>query len=306
MHPNDFPHLKATAVAGNRLERYESAILKLDDAITDGEIRKVEYDDIKDTLGRLVDSTYEANVNDPYFWAGRWEQWGQEINALHYQCDPSNLHEVISCANKLAKTKLEGKPIDALREITNELLPLANAMKNLKANIVLGRAPSTAPPKPENPNKVVRTCPCCFRAFAVQSNRMVHHGYQRPGYGQQTNSCVGIRYKPLERSNEGLVALRNGTQRELDKTQKKWDERERLTSITTFRKKTETVISKGDPEWASTYQSYVWKIEQSIRSLQGDIASYDKLLASWKQTEADPEAPNADFDAEIDKPGMKP
>jgi hypothetical protein len=306
MHPDDFPHLKASAIKGNRLERYESAILKLDDAITDGKIRKVEYDLIKDTLGRLVDTTYEVNVNDPYFWAGRWEQWDQEINALHYQCNPSNLHEVISCANKLAKTKAEGPPVDTLRMITNELLPLANAMKNLKSNIVLGRTSSSEPPKPENPNKIVRTCSCCFRAFAVQGNRMVHHGYQRPGDGQQTRSCGGIRYKPLERSNEGLIALRNGTQRELDKTQKKWDDRERLTSITVTRRKLETTINKGDPDWASTYQSYVWKIEQSIRSLQGGIASYDERLASWKQTEADPEAPNPEFDAEIDKSGMNP
>jgi hypothetical protein len=305
MHPDDFPHLKATALGSERLDRYEQAIMRLDDAISEGRIRKVEYEEIKDTLGRLVDRTYEIYVNDPYFWAGRWEEWGQEINTLHYQCDPSNLHEVIAAANKLAKTKLEGKPIDAMRTVTNELLPLANAVKNLKSNLVLGRAASTAPPKPENPNKIVRTCPCCFKAFAVQGNRMVHHGYQRPGYGQQTSSCVGIRYKPLERSNEGLVALRNGCQRELEKLQKKWDRRESLTSLTTVRRKVETTINKGDPGWASAYNSFVWNLEQSVRRTSNEIKQYDDLLASWVQKEADPEAPTITDEVVATRPGMK-
>ncbi len=307
MHPDDFPFLKASAIGSKKLERYQSFILKLDAAIAEGRIRKVEYEEIKSELGRLVDRAYQTNVNEPYFNAGRWEEWGNEIYMLHCQCDPSNLHEVIACAKKLAKTELTGKPVDAMREVTDQLLPLANALKSLKAQIVLGRAPSTGPAKPENPNKIVRTCSCCFRAIAVQGNRMVHHGYRRPSWGYgQTASCPGIRYKPLERSNEGLVAMRNSSQRELEKLQEKWEQREQVTSIMTEKNRVKTTVNKGDPDWDRAHRGYVWKLDQAMRSEKSEIEGLDFRLSRWKQTEVDPERPDIKIEEIAPTPGPKP
>ena len=68
-----------------------------------------------------------------------------------------------------------------------------------------------------NPNKIIRTCSCCFREIALsKSGHMVHHGFQRPGDGYQTDSCFGISYKPLERSNEGLVAIIDVIEKQLE------------------------------------------------------------------------------------------
>ena len=72
-----------------------------------------------------------------------------------------------------------------VRSFAAEALPLAEAVVSLKDKVVKGRAPSTGPAKPVNPNKIVKTCPCCFRQIAVTDGTMAHHGYQRPGHHRQ-------------------------------------------------------------------------------------------------------------------------
>lgn len=64
------------------------------------------------------------------------------------------------------------------------------------------RRHSDATPKPtsQNPDG---TCQACFRNdLKVPNGKMSHHGYQRPGWGYQTPSCIGAREQPYERSCE--------------------------------------------------------------------------------------------------------
>ena len=41
-------------------------------------------------------------------------------------------------------------------------------------------------------------CQCCGRAILANLGSIAHHGYERPGHGWQTNSCMGAKRLPFE------------------------------------------------------------------------------------------------------------
>ena len=42
------------------------------------------------------------------------------------------------------------------------------------------------------------TCQCCARQIFAETGTIAHHGYQRPGGGWQTASCMGAKHLPFE------------------------------------------------------------------------------------------------------------
>jgi hypothetical protein len=49
------------------------------------------------------------------------------------------------------------------------------------------------------------TCQICGRAIKAKDGRIAHHGYTRPqGYGYQTRSCFGARYRSYEVAHDAL------------------------------------------------------------------------------------------------------
>ncbi len=48
------------------------------------------------------------------------------------------------------------------------------------------------------------TCQCCARKFLANMGTIAHHGYQRPGGGFQTASCIGAKHKPFEVARDRL------------------------------------------------------------------------------------------------------
>ena len=51
------------------------------------------------------------------------------------------------------------------------------------------------------------TCQCCGRGILAKLGTIALHGYERPGYGWQTNSCMGAKYLPFEISRDRLADL---------------------------------------------------------------------------------------------------
>lgn len=49
------------------------------------------------------------------------------------------------------------------------------------------------------------TCQCCGGKYLANRGRVAHHGYQRPGTGWQTRSCIGATYLPFEVSRDRLA-----------------------------------------------------------------------------------------------------
>ena len=74
------------------------------------------------------------------------------------------------------------------------------------AEAALPAAEAAVPPEVTVSNSG-RTCSVCFRAQEVDSRRrLVHHGYQRPGWGHIVGDCEGVGWEPFERSCEGTKA----------------------------------------------------------------------------------------------------
>jgi hypothetical protein len=51
---------------------------------------------------------------------------------------------------------------------------------------------------------LAKTCQCCGRQIFAETGRIAHHGYQRPGWGIQTASCMGAKELPFEAGREAL------------------------------------------------------------------------------------------------------
>ncbi len=48
------------------------------------------------------------------------------------------------------------------------------------------------------------TCQICGREIKANTGLIAHHGYQRPGEGWQTASCMGARFRPYEVACDAL------------------------------------------------------------------------------------------------------
>jgi len=263
----------------------------LADGVAAGQIRNVNYNDAKQVVSRAVGDAWSA-IRGVYFYNGRWQSLPSEVQELDHTLNVYGLHDVLAAHKRLVRSDAQHEAVEAMRSFATEVLPLALAVADLKSKIVKGRAPSAGPSKPENPNKLVKTCPCCFRQIAVVRDKMALHGYERPGQGWQTASCPGIRFKPLEVSTEGLVWLISTFEERLAVNQAAWKRRDQLDSILTQRRNRagdrELVkVTRDMPEWAMEFRVWCAQTESEIRSLQSDLKRCNKRLAEWKPEKAE-------------------
>lgn len=277
-----FPLLCAAA---RNPSRFEVAVEQVLAGVDSGSIRNVVLQDVKFALSRIVDEAWNKHVSEPYFYAGKWQEQPEDVQALYDSISIMGLHDVIAASKKVAKSAATGPAVDAMRAYCAEVLPLSQAVASLKDKVVKGRAPSTGPAKPENPNKVVKTCPVCFRPIAVLRGTMAHHGYQRPGQGWQTASCPGIHFKPLEVSSEGLEWLIATLRERLAGLKyahaNQATHPEYLMAKRTHSGKAEK-ITRDDPLWSRVFARHIAEIESEMGSLERELPMLDKKLTDWK------------------------
>lgn len=282
MTPDQFPILRAVQRTPTR---FDAAVEQVAAGVNSGAIRNVVLQDVKFTLSRIVDEAWKKLVSEPHFYAGKWEGQPEDVRSLYQSITIMGLHDVIATSKKVKKTKAQGPVVDAMRTFCAEVLPLAEAVASLKDKVVKGRAPSSGPAKPENPNKVVKTCPVCFRSIAVLRGTMAHHGYQRPGEGWQTASCPGIRFKPLEVSSEGLEWLIATLRKRLadlkDAHANQATRPEYLMAKRTYNGKAEK-ITRDDPLWKRVFARHIAEVESEMGGLERELPTLDKMLADWK------------------------
>lgn len=280
--PDSFPLLLGASKSPKRLS---IAIDDLSAAVLEDSIRNVELQALKSTLSRAVDDAWRAHVSEPHFYSMQWQDQPMETQELYNSITLMGLHSVISASKKAAKSKAVGPAADAIRAYCAELLPLAQAVDGLKAKVVKGRAPNSAPAKPENPNKVVKTCPCCFRGIAVTGGTMAHHGYRRPGMSIQTASCSGIRFEPLEVSSAGLAWLvkelvaRLESRRDLlsrSATEPAYLMRRRVRGGPVEK------IERDDPLWPAVFKPYLRELQDEVAVITAELPHLQKTLADWK------------------------
>ena len=51
------------------------------------------------------------------------------------------------------------------------------------------------------------TCQICGRTIKAKTGKIANHGYERPGGGWQTASCMGAQYLPYEESCDRIPAV---------------------------------------------------------------------------------------------------
>lgn len=297
----DFPTIdEIYAGMPQRLERFQEMVDTLNAALEEGSIRNAVFKDVKDSAGRVCEHSLEHLVKKPFFW-GQGDNHPQEILDIYYKLYVSGAHSLLSLKKKIDSLTIDNDCTRAMKKWVDEFIPLTHALESLKPNIVKGRAPSTAPAKPVNPNKDVKTCPCCFRPIAVVASTMAHHGYKRTGHGYQTASCPGIRFKPLELSPDGLHYMLEMHKNGKAQAEKSLAEAPNIESfIETVRygmKREPETITREDGRFKSYYENHVHGLQTDIRWHTRDIEVFEERIAGWKpdmkhkQVTADDEGP---------------
>ena len=280
--------LPLIATYARDVAKFEDNVQIVVDAVTEGKIYNVVYGDVKTYLGRTVEKAWEKLIQDQYI-AGRYMELSIEDRELYDSIRVYGLHDVISAAKRIAKSKVQSPLANTMREFMTEALPLAEAVKSLKGKIIKGRVPSNKPVV-DNPNKDVKTCPCCFRQIAVINGTMVHHGYKRPGSGWQTSSCVAAtRFAPLEISSAGLIYLISHVTKYLAGVQTTYNGRNECGVVLVVNKDNkasrlkETLVSvyRGDATWDKEFAAWESSLEGEISSLKNELTSLKYILAEW-------------------------
>jgi hypothetical protein len=280
----NFPSVYATKLtrAERQINRFEQVMDILNRATASGSIRNTEMKDVKRWASDIASDLWDEKISDVYSNAGKYQSLPVPVRDLNFSIMIMGIHTLPSVEKKLQKTKLSHPMIDAMRELVAELMPLAKTIDSLKASVVKGRAPSTEPPKDVNPNKVVKTCPCCQRAIAVGGGTMVHHGYERPSSGWQTSSCPGINFPPLEVSSAGLKWMIESHEGSLKHTIKLQAEKDSVESLPGKIAGERVTITKDSSRWRMTFESYGARLESDIRNLTADLVVMKKRLQDWK------------------------
>lgn len=281
MTPESFPLVRG---ALRNTRSFDAALEVILDGVAAGSIRNTVWKDAKDTLSRAVYESWPHVVSRPHI-QGRYAELSQDLQDLYNSVLVMGLHDVISTAKKVAKTKATGPAVDAMRAFCDEVLPLSLAVASLRDKVVKGRAPGTGPAKPINPHKVVKTCPCCQRGIAVARGTMAHHGYERPGHGWQTASCAGIQFEPLEVSPKGLEYVVRRLQAQLEANQKALAEKATQPEYLLGKRERKGPlerIGRGDPLWPRLFSAHIAELEYSIRVLSADLPPLENMLAEWQ------------------------
>lgn len=263
-----------------RLLKFEESVFIVEKSLAENEIRNVVYNDVKSYINRACDEAF-SSINGYDF-----KDSEDEIANFCYDLNVNDLHSIFSAVKKVEKFKGDRNHtvFAEVKALTDELLPLAEKMKSLKEKIVKGRV---LKPVVENPDKTVRTCPCCLRSIALnQSGLMVHHGFKRPGDGWQTESCYGIQFEPLERSDKGLdfmIDLLNKFIVSSEESLEKVKVAKELLTVT--RDKKSLTLKEGDEGFDKLKRSVIANIESEIRIAKRDLILFKSKKQSWLKKE---------------------
>lgn len=246
-------------------------------------IRNVIFNDVKDTINRACYESSSA-LKPPYKKTYR----SYALQQFHDNVHIWTLHDVISVNKKVQKMKETDEMVEFYAKMCNELLELALTVKDLKSKVIKGRAPSEEPAKPVNPNKIIRQCGCCLRQIAIGKDKtMVHHGFERPGDGYQTESCPGIDFKPLEMSKDGPIYMIKLITSRIEYQKSVLKNLKTCTTINYVNYKNQTVtLSEGDTKFKSEKEYQISNITSMIKSLQRQLRDFNKIVDEWVQKEA--------------------
>lgn len=132
--------------------------------------------------------------------------------------------------------------------------------------------------------RYIGTCAACGREIKARDGKLVHHGYERPGYGYIEGDCFGVHYEPHETSPKcaeeycsHLASLLGSQLRELEAAPKKTE----LYVERSFPEKIMVKIAKGDHGFEAELRYYIRRLEQHIERIRVEYKRVDDLLKDW-------------------------
>ncbi len=149
------------------------------------------------------------------------------------------------------------------------------------------------------------TCPACFRNIKLDAaQKMVHHGYQRPGIGYIVGDCFCVGYLPYELSSEGTKAFLERAIRPALDAARGYLKALKGDKITQFERKVEDhsqprdnrtwrfpvkkiIVREGENEepgysFKNMLESAIRETEHRVKSISADVKAYETLIADWK------------------------
>lgn len=135
-----------------------------------------------------------------------------------------------------------------------------------------------------------KTCPVCERKHQLHNDRMVHHGYQRPGDGSGIiGDCFGVGYLPYEVSDEGCHAFKAVLLRKQENVQeflarlRSGQVKSLLLNEGTIKNPKLVTVSVGDPKFQAELKSAIFEKEAEIESIKYLVSRMDELIRDWKK-----------------------
>jgi hypothetical protein len=218
-------------------QKFIDAQNTMNEALNNKIIYNVEFNDLKAKFAKVIGYVFSKLTNKYY------QDVDEDTQMLILYSRPESISTVKSFRNKLKRPNHVPKEY---ADMVNVFYPITVNMDELKKFVVKGRRPS-GKIAIENPNKIIMTCPCCGRKIAVGTNdRMVNHGFQRPGYGWLVGNCIGVNHKPLEVSDEGLRYMVELLTNEHEKLIEKSIKLSTCNSFTVYEFKKYVTYTKGD------------------------------------------------------------
>lgn len=151
-------------------------------------------------------------------------------------------------------------------------------------------------------------CPCCEGTFKVRDDNLVHHGYQRPGWGYIVGDCYGACKTPHELSPETAKGYLELVTKYLAETKKSLAALPSKTElrVTTHKGETKTIEKTERPaggfdwdndrkgslallqkceEWERAYASREYELRSQERGLTRDVARMTAHVETWEAKE---------------------
>ncbi len=163
-----------------------------------------QFKDAKDTLNGAFESAYDAEVQDPFFFCGRYQDRPEAVNELTYSA--WSLHRLPGLLKKVHACESNDPAITAMVNFLNSWDEAYHVLVDAKRDAIKGRRPvadserKTAPRTLENTG----TCACCGRNVKLLHGRIVDHGFQLQ-FGMRRGNCFGVNYHPWEKSPDGKI-----------------------------------------------------------------------------------------------------
>ena len=188
------PHL-----AERRPGSFERSVGELKAAIEAGMVPNKMFVDAKSIINSAIEKAAES------FLASGPHVKGRDGKAHHmsdwwlaaYDADAfARGAHVLPAALKRAKKHGE---LAAYAEFLSGLMPLREMLESAKPLIKKkGELPPVRSAKQIADDAERMHCQCCGRAILANMGSIAHHGYERPGHGWQSASCMGAKFLPFE------------------------------------------------------------------------------------------------------------